>query len=50
VSRPSRELVFSVFLGALALAPDALAGRSIHAEPMFGEKVRVDGDLREWSI
>ena len=36
-------------LGALTLAPEALAGRSISAEPMFGEKVRVDGDLREWS-
>jgi hypothetical protein len=49
VSAPSRALGFSVILGALALAPGALAGRSINAEPMFGEKVRVDGDLREWS-
>jgi len=32
----------------LAVAPAAHAGRSIHAEPMFGEKVRIDGDLREW--
>ena len=49
MSAPSRALGFSVILGALALAPGALAGRSINAEPMFGEKVRVDGDLREWS-
>jgi len=34
----------------VSVAPDARAnGRSLFAEPMFGEKVRVDGDLREWS-
>jgi hypothetical protein len=44
-----------VFVGALAtafalvVAPAAgAAGKLIHAEPMFGEKVRIDGDLREW--
>src|SRR5687768_6849110 len=36
-------LVMSLF------APSAWAGgRTITAEPMQGEKVRVDGDLREW--
>src|SRR4051794_9363236 len=34
------------FLAAPAIA--SASGRSIHAEPMAGEKIRVDGDLREW--
>ena len=35
--------------GALASVSEAhAAGKMIHAEPMFGEKVRIDGDLREW--
>ncbi|HEX6273739.1 MAG TPA: sugar-binding protein [Polyangiaceae bacterium] len=41
-------LAAAVSFTALAVAPDAQAARSIHAEPMFGEKVRIDGDLREW--
>ncbi len=28
--------------------PAAAGGRMIVAEPMQGEKVRIDGDLREW--
>jgi len=36
-------------VAALTLPSPALAaGRAIHVEPMAGEKVRVDGDLREW--
>ncbi len=31
-----------------AALPALAAGRMITAEPMEGEKVRVDGDLREW--
>jgi hypothetical protein len=41
-------LALSLALAAVSVAPRAHAGRSIHVEPMFGEKVRVDGDLREW--
>ena len=33
---------------ALGLSEHAAAANAIHAEPMFGEKVRIDGDLREW--
>ncbi len=33
----------------LALAAPAHAGgRTLYAEPMAGEKIRIDGDLREW--
>src|SRR5688572_14140455 len=32
--------------GALCAKPGAAA--TIHAEPMQGEKIRIDGDLREW--
>src|SRR5262249_38524537 len=32
----------------LASAPAAAAGRMISMEPMEGEKIRIDGDLREW--
>jgi Carbohydrate family 9 binding domain-like len=33
----------------LSLTTSARAGgRMIHAEPMAGEKIRIDGDLREW--
>jgi hypothetical protein len=41
-------LVAALSVAALSVALPAHAGRSIHAEPMFGEKVRIDGDLREW--
>jgi hypothetical protein len=40
-----------VFFAAalLVAAPPAFAGgRMIHVEPMAGEKIRIDGDLREW--
>jgi len=38
-----------VGLAALGFSlPAFAAGRTIVAEPMEGEKVRVDGDLREW--
>jgi Carbohydrate family 9 binding domain-like len=41
--------VFAAGLSVLLLALPAWAGgRMITAEPMEGEKVRVDGDLREW--
>ncbi|MEO7032337.1 MAG: sugar-binding protein [Polyangiaceae bacterium] len=33
---------------SLAALPAFAAGRMITAEPMEGEKVRIDGDLREW--
>ena len=46
--RPRRALAALGIVVSLAVAPAAHAGRSIHAEPMFGEKVRIDGDLREW--
>src|SRR6478735_10551791 len=40
---------FSVGLAVLGFSLPALAaGRMIAAEPMEGEKVRIDGDLREW--
>ncbi|HEY3593594.1 MAG TPA: sugar-binding protein [Polyangiaceae bacterium] len=40
---------FAAGLSVLFLALPALAGgRMITAEPMEGEKVRIDGDLREW--
>jgi hypothetical protein len=40
---------FAVGASVLFLALPALAGgRMITAEPMEGEKVRIDGDLREW--
>lgn len=32
----------------LSAVPARAAGRLIHAEPMAGEKIRIDGDLREW--
>jgi hypothetical protein len=32
----------------LGVAGRASAASMIHAEPMAGEKVRIDGDLREW--
>lgn len=32
--------------GALRATPSAAA--TVHAEPMQGEKIRIDGDLREW--
>jgi hypothetical protein len=35
-------------VAALGAAGRASAGNMIIAEPMFGEKVRIDGDLREW--
>jgi hypothetical protein len=35
-------------LFALTVAGPASAANVIHAEPMTGEKVRIDGDLREW--
>jgi hypothetical protein len=36
-------------LALAVVAPSALAGgRMILVEPMAGEKVRIDGDLREW--
>jgi hypothetical protein len=39
--------------GASLVCGTALSGvaaaKSLFAEPMFGEKVRIDGDLREWS-
>src|SRR3954468_14831666 len=38
-------LCLSTLLSAL---PALAGGRMITAEPMEGEKVRVDGDLREW--
>lgn len=40
-----------VFVAAalLVASPPAFAGgRMIHVEPMAGEKIRIDGDLREW--
>jgi hypothetical protein len=40
---------FAVGLSVCCVALPALAGgRSITAEPMAGEQVRIDGDLREW--
>jgi hypothetical protein len=36
------------FAAVLAFSEHASAAHGIHAEPMFGEKVRIDGDLREW--
>jgi hypothetical protein len=45
--RPLHSL--SVGIALLVSTPPALAGgRMIIAEPMQGEKVRIDGDLREW--
>src|SRR3954468_3986128 len=38
-------LCLSTLLSAL---PALAGGRMITAEPMQGEKVRIDGDLREW--
>ncbi len=33
---------------ATAVSPSPCAAAAIHAEPMQGEKIRIDGDLREW--
>jgi len=47
-----KTLGVALLVGGLAVSvvTDAAAnGRSLFAEPMFGEKVRIDGDLREWS-
>ena len=48
--RSLRRIGVCASLAALASAPRlAAAGpRMIHMEPMAGEKVRIDGDLREW--
>lgn len=32
----------------LLLSSNAHGGRALHAEPMFGEKIRIDGVIREW--
>lgn len=40
--------VFAALGGLLATPPVSAAGTPIHVEPMSGEKVRIDGDLREW--
>src|SRR3954447_7863608 len=40
---------FFVAAAAVLVSPAAFAaGRMIHVEPMAGEKIRIDGDLREW--
>ncbi len=46
----SRCVLASLAVLALTLGatPALAAGRSIHLEPMAGEKIRIDGDLREW--
>jgi hypothetical protein len=38
----------SLLFSLCAARPALAAGRMIEAEPMEGEKVRIDGDLREW--
>ena len=37
-------------LGAAAPARAAASGRTLVAEPVQGEKIRIDGDLREWPL
>jgi hypothetical protein len=37
-----------IAVAAVALSGNALAARSFDAEPMHGEKIRIDGMLREW--
>jgi hypothetical protein len=46
----SRSLLAGVAAAVLTLgaSPALAAGRAIHLEPMMGEKIRIDGDLREW--
>jgi hypothetical protein len=46
--RPAQLLAMSSFVVCTAL-PAATAAKPLFAEPMHGEKVRIDGDLREWS-
>lgn len=48
--RPSAVVPGALVLAALSCVTvtASAAGRMIHAEPMQGEKVRIDGDLREW--
>lgn len=42
-------LSLGLLLAALALTPRAeAANRTLVAEPVQGEKIRIDGDLREW--
>src|SRR4051812_21724961 len=45
------RILHSLAIGIALLAsplPALAGGRTIVAEPMEGEKVRIDGDLREW--
>jgi len=50
MSRPLRSLaVLSLSAAALlASRPASAAGTTIEALPMEGQKIRIDGDLREW--
>src|SRR4051794_15765053 len=43
-----RRCVFFAAALLVAAPPAFAAGRMIHVEPMAGEKIRIDGDLREW--
>jgi Carbohydrate family 9 binding domain-like len=45
--RPLHSLSLSIAL-LVSTLPALAGGRMIVAEPMQGEKVRIDGDLREW--
>jgi len=47
----ARRRIIALLAASFILASAATAsaaGRTIHAEPMAGEKIRIDGDLREW--
>ena len=48
-SRRALPLAFPTVLASVLVSAPALAApHMIHAEPMAGEKIRIDGDLREW--
>src|SRR5687768_4536139 len=47
-SRCKRHGTASAALVAGVLSADPCSAASVHAEPMQGEKIRIDGDLREW--
>jgi hypothetical protein len=46
--RSNQLLAMSSFVLCMTV-PVATAAKPLFAEPMHGEKIRVDGDLREWS-
>src|ERR1051325_4416132 len=42
------SLALALLTPFFAASPARAGGRMIHVEPLAGEKIRVDGDLREW--